>query len=166
MSGVSKSKQRFTSTDAVAVIALGLSVIAITLNILTEAIKDDSGERAQYGAEALAHQMASARIALVEEFPESAKSQGPSRGPSSVGEPAISQPMSQYEGQLGLDPWGKAYHYKLFRSGDSKVIRIVVWSSGPDQKTDTVFADDDLASSESRKKLSFRGDDIGYVYQR
>lgn len=166
MGRLSKSNQGFRSSDAFAVVALGLTTLGITLSILTEAARDDRSERAKFGAEALAHQMASTRLALPEEAVNSAKIPSSNRGPASIEAKTEPGPaMNRYEGALGLDPWGKAYRYKLLRSGDNKVLRIVVWSSGPDQIQDTNFADGDLSPEIPSVRLSFKGDDVGFVYQ-
>lgn len=167
MDTLSKSNQRFTGSDAFSVVVLGLTTLGIALSILTEAFQDDTRERAQAKAESLAHQMASAKLAVSEEMPDSAKIPSSNRGPASVSKDSATQSvLSQFEGKLGLDPWGQPFHYKLLRSAENKTLRIVVWSNGPDKIPNTNFPQDEAEMVSPRTKLSFQGDDVGYVYLR
>lgn len=79
------------------------------------------------------------------------------RGPASI----KSEPIEIREtGTVGKDPWGGAYHYRLFDAAESQ-IKIVVWSLGPNQKVDTLELDNE------EKKLAgqpiYQGDDLGVV---
>ena len=64
-------------------------------------------------------------------------------------------------GIMSSDPWGQPYHYKILPSEDLKSTRILVWSAGPNQKTDTSILIDE--SRPVTKKPIFAGDDLGIV---
>lgn len=65
------------------------------------------------------------------------------------------------EGQLGKDPWGKPYIYKLLKNENGNVIKLLVISHGPDTKLSTSI---DSRELESVKHMRFEGDDIGKLY--
>jgi hypothetical protein len=159
-----KKKQGFTTFDTVMVLALGLTALGISTSIITDSLRDDRSERAKYGAEALAHQIASGGLAEIKNNakPESSTN----RGPASVEISAEASLLDLYEGELGKDPWGQPYHYKLVRSTAGRALRIVVWSDGADKKADNALSDNDIALNIRPERVHFNGDDVGFVYDR
>ena len=153
-------KQGFTTFDTVMVLALGFTALGISASIMSESLRDDRMDRARFGAETLAHQIASGGLALGE---PDAKNESPTqRGPAPVSQ---SEPgLGLYDGTLGKDPWGQPYHYKLIRGSDGRAARIFVWSDGADQKANTRLEDNDIALSGPIEKVEFSGDDVGFVY--
>ncbi len=153
-------KQGFTTFDTLMVLALGITALGISSSIISDSLRDDRPERAQFGAEALAHQIASGGLAEMKNDAEVESSTN--RGPASVSSGAL----NLYEGLLGKDPWGQPFHYKLVRANDGRASRIVVWSDGADKKSDNALSDSDIALNLSSDDIRFQGDDVGFVYDR
>jgi hypothetical protein len=160
MANKGQRKQGFTSFDTLMVLALGLTAVGISSSIIMDSLRDDRSERAQFGAEALAHQIASGGMAEMKNDAQVETSTN--RGPASV----PSSSLNLYEGELGKDPWGQPFHYKVVRSQDGRASRILVWSNGADQKTENNFSDSDIALNLSSGDIHFKGDDVGFIYDR
>lgn len=162
----------FGTFDLVAMMALGSAVVLICGTIVGAALQDDRPKRAQLGAEALAHQMIAGGFGPVvperadEEFVAAPKSGD--RGPASVGVPTNgnARAFNSLEGVMGRDPWGRPYRYKLLRSSGGQPVRILVWSEGPNERSDTRSSEFDIALSTPRGSIRFGGDDIGFVFRK
>lgn len=170
MSKKTKQNRAFGTFDLVAMIALGSAVLVICGTIVQEMLQDDRPDRARMGAEAIAHQMvaggfAEAVAGVSDAKPEAIAEHG-SRGPASLGSAAIDNAptLNLVEGSLGKDPWGRPYRYKLLRSNEGNAVRILVWSEGPNEVSDTEFMEVDVALSAPKEKIKFGGDDVGFVY--
>ncbi len=74
------------------------------------------------------------------------------RSPASVDSQA-----NLLHGELGKDPWGHAYHYKVVPQG------VVVWSAGKNNQSDSMPNIERLESGQSIAEFHFGGDDIGFV---
>jgi hypothetical protein len=153
-------KQGFTSFDTVMVLALGFTALGISSSIIRDSLRDDRPERAQFGAEALAHQIASGGMAEMKNDAQVESSTN--RGPAST----TSSSLNLYEGELGKDPWGQPFHYKVLRANDGRVSRILVWSNGADKNSENTFSDSDIALNLSSDDIHFKGDDVGFIYDR
>lgn len=176
MSQKDKQKRPFGTFDLVATIALGSAVLVICITISNEILQDDRPDRAKIGAEALVHQMmvggfglamTDARVESRVEPVEQALP-APSRRPASVSAPGNdgAPTFSLSEGVMGKDPWGRPYKYKLLRSMDGQPVRILVWSEGANQTSDTEFSEFEVALPAPTHKIRFGGDDIGFAYQK
>lgn len=177
----SKENRSFGTFDSVAVIALGCVVAMICGTIVYEMMQDDSGLRARRGAEALAHQMVAVgfgasepeelvvdleKASFEDHSPDQKLKADGGRSPASIRPPSATQ-ISPSEGSLGRDPWGRPFHYKVFRSTDGEPIRILVWSSGPNKRSETHADPIEVASSgELEQPIRFGGDDIGFAYTK
>lgn len=64
------------------------------------------------------------------------------------------------EGPLGLDPWGYPFQYFVDKKPNSLTGKMVVWSSGPDNKFETL-ADEVKKAMAQGKNIRFVGDDFG-----
>jgi type II secretory pathway pseudopilin PulG len=64
-------------------------------------------------------------------------------------------------GTMGTDPWGAPYHYRILSADKSGNVRILVWSSGPNQKVETAKLDDEDAIIHGQP--TYAGDDIGVL---
>ncbi len=65
------------------------------------------------------------------------------------------------EGQLGKDPWGQPYIYKLVKDESGNVAKLLVISSGPDLKLSTPIDPRDIKTAAD---IRFIGDDIGKLH--
>ncbi|MCH2534186.1 MAG: type II secretion system protein GspG [Bdellovibrionales bacterium] len=65
------------------------------------------------------------------------------------------------EGQLGKDPWGQPYFYKLVKDDSGHVSKLLVISSGPDLKLSTSI---DFRDIQKAAEMRFIGDDIGKLH--
>lgn len=107
----------------------------------------ENHEKAMRRAEGLAYQLMDIHKA----------SQKDSRAPAS----------SSNEGQIGSDPWGQPYRYRVLnhaaKSADKKAqdYSLVVWSGGPNKKADT--KEENLDSDRDDFSAQFEGDDVGVV---
>lgn len=65
-------------------------------------------------------------------------------------------------GQMGSDPWGQAFRYRLVFDEKSNKRKIIVWSIGANGKVDTPL----LANEEQViKEVTYLGDDFGFELQ-
>jgi type II secretory pathway pseudopilin PulG len=104
-------------------------------------------QRTLHRAESLAYQLLESRKV------------NSSRGPASVDSPVNHLTMD--EGDVGLDPWGHPYHYKLLKANENQLAKILVWSMGPNGKSET--ADDVIESNRDSRSPQFSGDDLGIM---
>ena len=153
MSNFHKKNRTFRTLDLIGLFVLVGLVCSISGVILAQAMQDDKPHRAQTMAEALAKQIRG------EQQNKSLQQNSGQRGPASVSSvPALTS------GTMSKDPWGQPYHY-LVRKVDTHngrgVVRIFVWSDGPDGKAETDPTG--LEGSSLGAKLKLRGDDLGFV---
>ncbi len=66
------------------------------------------------------------------------------------------------EGQFGLDPWGNTMNYLVKKSDESNKAKLIIWSSGQDQKFQTGH-NDVFKQMASNSGLKFTGDDFGHT---
>lgn len=107
----------------------------------------DTQERALRRAEGLAYQILESR--------------NPStRGPATAVERELNH-FSLDEGQIGLDPWGQPFQFKLLKFKEFKKAKIVVWSLGPNGLAETPH--ENLDSNRNKSSPLFSGDDLGVM---
>jgi len=68
----------------------------------------------------------------------------------------------EWEGDIGKDPWGHAYHFSFLKNAKGMTTHVVVWSNGPNNKNETSVPSQ-LASSQNAESVEFKGDDLGSV---
>jgi hypothetical protein len=68
----------------------------------------------------------------------------------------------EWEGDIGKDPWGHAYHFSFLKNSKGTTTHVAVWSDGPNSKNETQVRG---PASENQKpdSLEFKGDDLGSV---
>lgn len=131
-----EEKHKFTTFDSVTVLGLLSAVIILVLGIVTNATLDQKPRRAKARTKQLAMQIlvggfSTSKIELVNLSAKNergaAKDTVVSRVPANE-----SQFSLKPEGQLGVDPWGIAYHYSIAQTDSGRTI-VMVASSGPDK---------------------------------
>ena len=68
--------------------------------------------------------------------------------------------MFKSSGEIGQDPWGRAYTYQTF--SHDKGAYLLVLSLGRDGRKETKEMEVLVAAAENRPK-SFEGDDLGFI---
>ncbi len=132
-----KEIQIFTTSNIVFLLLLLTLCIAIIIPLVARTKSKET--KLVYGkAESLAYQ-----VMQIEK--------SPSRGPASE----ISLQKDGL-GEIGIDPWGKPYYFKIMKTSADSNTKIAVWSSGPNQNNDSVL-------SENGTVTQFTGDDIGVI---
>lgn len=77
------------------------------------------------------------------------------RGPASVQSETAA-------GQMGTDPWGQSFRYRLIFNEKVNKRKIIVWSMGANGKVDTpLLANED----QFIKEVNYLGDDFGFELQ-
>jgi hypothetical protein len=108
-------------------------------------------QKTLHRAEGLAYQLLESR----KEAPVS----GSSRGPASV-EGSVNH-LTMDQGEIGLDAWGRPYHFKLLKAQGNQLAKILVWSFGPNGKEET--KDEVIESNRDSRSPRFSGDDLGIM---
>lgn len=85
-----------------------------------------------------------------------------SRRPASVMENHLNHLLAE-AGQIGVDPWGRPFQFRVFKTTPEAPGRIFVWSPGPDGQVQTT--EDQIASNRDNPLPDFVGDDIGIMVQ-
>jgi len=82
------------------------------------------------------------------------------RTPAAASEVALNH-LALDQGQIGLDPWGHPYQFKLLKLKEFQKTKIVVWSLGPNGVSETT--QDSLDPNRDTESLDFEGDDLGVI---
>ena len=136
--------QQFSTIDAIFVVALLIVATVVSSTILSQVFADHKRVQARMKAEALAFRLASRPDATNE-----IEDIGHGRIPASASETK--------QGEIGLDPWGHAYHYNVIREDGGKVLEVAVWSPGPNGTSSEEF--NELHLNEQNR------DDIRFTYR-
>lgn len=113
--------QDIRSTGILTVIGL-LVVCAMAASPLWSGQSTEEKEILMRHAESLAYQIIEIQRAKVV-----AKTEG--RAPASASD------SEDLQGQIGMDPWGHPFHFKIVEQKNSR--RVFVWSLGPNAKVET-----------------------------
>ncbi len=133
-----EQKQHFRSFGVISVFSLlGLCILALYPVMTSQT--GENGHKALHRAEGLAYQLV--------EIHKNLNIQQPYR---SIASEASESHLGAPEGQIGMDPWGHAYQFKVLRSSTGKKAKVAVWSLGEN------------GQSESQRE-AFLGDDIGVL---
>ena len=135
--------KRFGTTDLAIVMGLWSAMAVLLGGVLSELASDTETPMARAQSEAYALQLAQSLEPT---------SEPGDRGPASVDSQAALQ-----SGELGKDPWGSAYRYKVVSKG------VVVWSIGKNNQSDSSPAIARLESGQSIAEFHFGGDDVGFI---
>ncbi|KHD88470.1 MAG: hypothetical protein OM95_08100 [Bdellovibrio sp. ArHS] len=155
-----EQKQEFKSSGVLALLGLVGFSTAIIATPWNRQIQDSRTELARQKAEVVGYQ-------VIQIYREAAKTTAnshakSSRIPASVAqETALSPENIRSTGTMGLDPWGQPYKYRILSGHQAGKIRIVVWSSGPNQKVDTANLENEEIALKEQPVYS--GDDVGVL---
>lgn len=138
--------KRFGTTDLAIVMGLWSAMAVLLGGVLSELASDTETPMARAQSEAYALQLAQGL--------DHNSSKG-DRAPASAGGVAGEQQLRH--GELGKDPWGHAYHYKVVPQG------VIVWSAGKNNQSDSASAIERLESGQSVAEFHFGGDDVGFI---
>ena len=154
----SKSNQQFNSFDLVSMFFLIAVVLGISTTIVSREMRDLDKSMGQTEAENLAFQLINGGFLTTS---------ADKRSPSAVNETneAGKQDLGvfDYSGEIGRDPWGQAYRYKVMQDSQGVPSHVLVWSLGPNKLAETkdeIFA---AENAENISQLNFSGDDFGYI---
>lgn len=156
----SQKNQQLSTIDLLVLFLLFGTVTSAFGAILAESFQDNRLSRARSTAEALALQI------LVQNRVNRAIGMGMGeRGPASVGE-VEEVPNLLISGEIGRDPWGRPFHYRVQPIGThGHKRRVFVWSDGPNKRSDSdavlSLATDSLLPS----PLNYLGDDVGSIQE-
>lgn len=156
-----EQKQEFKSSGVLALLGLVGFSTAIIATPWNRQVQDARTEKARQKAEVVGYQ-------VVQIYREAAKTQkvgeqASGRLPASLSEEAGLSPENlRSTGTMGTDPWGQPYRYRIL-STEAKTgkIRILVWSTGPNQRIETASLDDEDKPLDNQPL--YEGDDIGVL---
>lgn len=144
-----QTNQHFRTLDLIGLLFVFGIVTSALGALMADAFKDNRPDRSRAMVEALALQL------MTQSENSSHQANDPSRLPASVEKVSLWNRM----GDMGRDPWGRPYHF-LVQSGSSR-LRVFVWSSGPNGKSESREAIEAVRDLEDHKPFRFLGDDIG-----
>ncbi|MGZ3769243.1 MAG: hypothetical protein ACXVCP_06365 [Bdellovibrio sp.] len=155
-----KEKQEFRSSGILTLLGLvGLCAILIATP-WNRQINNDQIEIARLKAEVVGYQ-------VVQIYKESLKVSQQSNKNTNLRRPASSVVSEKNAaslrniGTMGMDPWGEPFHYRLLSSDEAKITKVLVWSSGPNKKIESInLANENLTLTD---QPSYFGDDLGIV---
>jgi hemin uptake protein HemP len=146
--------QEFKTSDAVVAIVLTLVFAVTVASGVQSVLADSSVQRAENHAKKIALQILTGVNPNSEDIAENAAS--PQRKIASID-------LLGPSGEISKDPWGQPYFYRIVSGGAGQKVA-VVWSMGPNQRSDTptsVVSKHDR--SRAAESLVFGGDDVGAV---
>ncbi len=109
-------------------------------------------------AEIIGYQVAQIRHDKAEKVKTGTDLQNSRRLPSSI---TLKSEELGRVGKMGTDPWDQPYHYRILSPENAKTIEVLVWSTGPNQRSDSSDLDDE--SMLPSKKPKYGGDDDGVL---
>lgn len=153
-----KEKQQFRSSGLLSLlglIVLSLTIIATPWN---RHIEDSKTQIALQKAEVVGYQVVQVYREAIKVSLSSDKESGR--------QPASAHPMELVEnlrntGTVGKDPWGQPYRYRILPPKNSNALKILVWSTGPNKKVESVELTDEQKNVLGQP--SYSGDDLGVL---
>ena len=103
--------------------------------------KGENGYKALHRAEGLAYQLIEIHKNL----------NIPTKG-RSIASLQAEMPQTPHRGEIGVDPWGRAYQFEVLQNKGHRKSQIVVWSLGENGQSES-------------KQNKFDGDDIGVTVE-
>ncbi|UOF00221.1 hypothetical protein [Bdellovibrio reynosensis] len=155
-----EEKQEFKSTSVLALLGLVGFSFAIIATPWNRHMQDSKVETARQRAEVVGYQ-------IVQIYREATRTAAP---PESVGgrkiasvapDSAISMENLRTTGTMGNDPWGRPFRYRILSQDHSGKVRILVWSTGPNQKLESLDLEDE--ESAIKDPPLYSGDDMGVL---
>lgn len=141
---------------------MGLMLVAAVIagRIISSATSDSSIKTAKLQTEKIASQILSGKLDFVQRGAATASDR---KFASVQGEKIRPLDLLGPSGVISMDPWGNPLAYRIWTGTSGKTIA-VVWSTGPDQRSDT--SESELSRQEKRaafQDIHFGGDDIGTI---
>ncbi|AFX99918.1 hypothetical protein [Bdellovibrio bacteriovorus] len=158
-----EQKQEFKSSGVLALLGLVGFSTAIIATPWNRQIQDSKSETARQKAEVVGYQV----VQIYREASKNTVSEDKAGGrlPASVSEDksALNAENLRSTGTMGTDPWGQPYRYRILSGAADAAgkIKILVWSSGPNQKIETASLDDEAKSLDTQPL--YEGDDLGVL---
>lgn len=152
-----KLNQPLRSFDLVVSVFLVVVVLGISTVIITREMRDIDHAIGLEEAESLAFQLINGGFAGPRQ-----ELREPASINNSSSEPGHSLGLFRSTGEIGKDPWGNAFRYRVLRDKLGVFTHVVVWSDGPNGESETsggAFANEFQVAD-----LNFTGDDFGYVH--
>ena len=146
-----EEKQGFTTFDTVSVVSLVIGVGMLVFSIVSSAMASQNNVKAQVEAQKLALQILGGGLQY-----SSTNSDSQDRGPANIADGLDGK------GRTGIDPWGEPYYFHVYADNQGKKTA-VVYSSGPDKRTETDESKFVVNSAGQLVNAQFLGDDIGTV---
>jgi hypothetical protein len=157
-----QENQEFKTSDALMAIALAIVLAATIASALQTVFADSSVDMARIQSEKIAAQILTGMTVASEDIAGETMARG--RMIASVTNEKLG-PLDLLgpSGEISKDPWGQPYFYRILSGAKGKKIAIV-WSMGPDQRSDTP---ESMVSRHERaltaQNIVFGGDDLGSV---
>jgi hypothetical protein len=116
------NKKQTFKTDGILFMLALLLATGLALRPLWSPQENEKISQAKARAESLGYQLLQMQANLNQPT-------AGSRGPASVANEASSGLIFKDEGQIGTDPWGQPYSYRVLKSETDSSQRVEVWSS-------------------------------------
>src|SRR4051812_11707330 len=142
----SKENQGFTSFDFLTMILSFAIILSVSVPILKKNLNSGEMELAQRDTDAIALSLLKPNNSQVSQ----------QRGLASIDSKQASH-SSPWKGDAGKDPWGNPYHYTFVRNKMGVPTHVVVWSDGPNMRSETPTPE------KAQGAIAFTGDDVGSV---
>lgn len=152
--------QEFRSSGLLSLLGLVGVVMAIVGTPWNRQDQDSSIEAARQKAEVVGYQVA--QIYREAANPKASLSQNSGRNIASAGgEGGFSLESLRNTGTMGTDPWGEPFRYRILPAEKAGVVRVLIWSGGPNRKMETAELVDEKAPI--KEQPVYFGDDIGVL---
>lgn len=152
----SQKNQHFSTLDLLILVVLVGGVFSIFGAVLAQGFQDNRLTRAKTSAEAYAIQIKEQRIRAHRSETRASRQPASVENPTLVGLPA--------NGEIGRDPWGRPFHYRVIEPSENQSRRVVVWSDGPNREPESASASEGGFGEADTKSTTFGGDDVGFVH--
>lgn len=159
MEQIRQRNQSFGTLDLIILVVLCGTVSSVVGASIAGFWQDTRPDRARAAAENYALQLRQQHENAIQ-FNSGAGQSAGGRSPASVNAANAVPPLT--DGQIGRDPWGRAYQYTVISGGEGSTEAVLVWSGGPNGAFDT-----DIGSVDETKLADFKfsADDVGFVYR-
>lgn len=148
--------QEVRSSGVILILGLVVLSLAIIATPWNRQFQDSRVETALHKAEVVGYQ-------VVQIYREAAKTSdnNKDRAPASISPETAIPANIRSTGTMGLDPWGAPFRYRILSADPAGNVKILVWSSGPNQKVETATLDDEEVAV--IEQPIYGGDDIGVL---
>jgi hypothetical protein len=158
--------QTFKTLDVLFVFAVMVGIGFLVTSIVSQSQTQSPEDQARRMAENISAQLMNLSPSQLK-LQDSAVGAG-SRGPASVGPTPGAHKLGP-EGQIGVDPWGRPFHYRFVEDPKGAWSHLVVWSRGPDAQFSRALAEWSHDVLVARRIYGVQtvqlGDDVG-VFQK